>query len=674
MAKEVSVDLIQALKRYKNYFYTAAILSAGVIVYLNTFRNEFVWDDESLIVIARYIKSFRYISEIFRTGLLHDLGVISSFYRPLQVFTFTIDYHLWGLDPAGYHFANLLFHISASVLIYYFILKVSKDRAVSLLSALFFVVHPIHTEAVTYISGRADSMSLVFVLSTFLLLLKFKETKQVYLYILSMASFILALLSKEMSMIFIPLLVLYYLIYEKENGLKKALVLALKMALPFIALIGLYILARHTVITINNINTDVTPAPFYERMITVPRVIVDYIGLLLFPVNLHMERMMDTLKTLYDPKFWIPAGTLCVLSVSLKRCIEKKDKDILFASGWFLIGLFPVLNIFPLKAIIAEHWVYLPSVGFFFLVSTGIVRLARRLSPASAGRIMLPFVVIFALIFYSIATVRQNARWQNGISLYSHILRFSPKSPSVHFNLGNAYQKVGDLKSAETEYRESFRLDPNKADAHNNLGNVYFLQGRIDEAIAEFKAAIRLNPQFYLAVNNLAKIYAARGEFKESVHLYEWMIGRDPKDTLNFIILADIYDRAGRYDEAEELLVRAIAHSGWNADLHNSLGIAYGKNGKVGGAIEEYLTAIRLDPNLSRAYNNLGTAYMSNGDFDRAVKAYNKCIELTPRYAGAFYNLANAYLSNGLLDDARRSYKMAAELDPSLKPPEGMFK
>ena len=181
----------------------------GIGLYANTFGNSFVWDDELLVIRNGYIKDWSHFPEIFKINLFHSISRKGNYYRPLQSLSLLFDYSLWGLRPFGYHLTNVLLHIANAVIIYFLIGMISRSRRISLLTALLFLVHPIHTQAVTYISGRADPLAAFFFLLAFYLYVKSVALNKLAPYLGSLLFFLLALLSKEAALIF-PLTLLLY--------------------------------------------------------------------------------------------------------------------------------------------------------------------------------------------------------------------------------------------------------------------------------------------------------------------------------------------------------------------------------------------------------------------------------------------------------------------------------
>ena len=196
-----------------NRKYILVLILAGIAAYLTSFQNNFVWDDIGLISINPYIKNWKHIGDIFTSFLHHKTGEGGTFYRPIVSLSFLIDYSIWKGNPVGYHLTNLMFHIVNAILLYKIIFTLFKEEKTALFTSLLFVVHPIHTEAVTYISGRADPIAALFLLSSLLLFITCGNQNKFKDMFFAAVFYILALLTKEYAVIFILLLAAYGLCF-----------------------------------------------------------------------------------------------------------------------------------------------------------------------------------------------------------------------------------------------------------------------------------------------------------------------------------------------------------------------------------------------------------------------------------------------------------------------------
>src|SRR3990167_6766784 len=176
----------------------------GILVYFNSLDNSFVWDDKDLIVENPLIKNWTHLGDIFKKDLFYVAPEKSFYYRPIQSLSYVLDYSIYRLKPKGYHIANISIHILNAVLIYFLILAFTKNKIVSFCASAVFVVHPVYTSAVTYISGRGELLVTLFLLASFLLFIRcknFNNPWQIFLYLLSLICYVCSLLSKESALL-----------------------------------------------------------------------------------------------------------------------------------------------------------------------------------------------------------------------------------------------------------------------------------------------------------------------------------------------------------------------------------------------------------------------------------------------------------------------------------------
>ena len=199
------------------------IIILGFAVYANSLHGEFIWDDNHLVKNNPHIKSWSHLPKIFTESIGRSAtGVKSNGYRPLQTFSYLINHSISGSNSIrSYHLTNALLHVFVALCIYWLINILFRDRLLSFLTSVFFVVHPIHTEAVAYISGRADSLAVLFMLLSIIFYVKYLRSDRLILNICVCLSYVFALLSKESSLILPLLLLLCHYIHEKKIELKR---------------------------------------------------------------------------------------------------------------------------------------------------------------------------------------------------------------------------------------------------------------------------------------------------------------------------------------------------------------------------------------------------------------------------------------------------------------------
>ena len=471
------------------------IIIAGIAAYANSFNNEFVWDDEWIVQINPQIRSFAFLPKVFSTGLFHAYGVgQGSFYRPMQVLSYMVDYKLWELRPLGYHLTNTVLHIACALLLFAIINTITGNLWPALIAALLFVVHPIHTQAITYISGRADPLSVCFMLASLLCFIKNKK-------IAPFVFFVFALLTKEAAAILPFFLALYVVSFKKKR---------LSSIIPFFAVVVAYAVLRQTALNFSE-GSFLAATPLALRLLTACKNVFAYLGLLIAPVGLHMSRQAMFVDSVFNYKVILSLIGLALIGLWMFR-MKRKSPIVFFFAGWFFLGIMPVSNIVPLNATLAEHWAYFPSMGVFALTGIGCMRLRRM---------ALPLLVGACVIFYGFLTIERNKDWKNPLSIYTATKKHVPGNFRLRNNLGRLYFHKGRLDEAIEEYEASLRIQPLYAQAHSNLGVAYAAKGRYDKAIEEYKRALELDRRLLKTYRNMADAYMKIGREKEAREIYE---------------------------------------------------------------------------------------------------------------------------------------------------------
>lgn len=492
------------------------IVVAVILCYINTLHNPFIWDDEEIVVNNYLIRSWKHIPEMFKASVFGGKLEGGKFYRPLQLFSYSIDYSFWKLNPLGYHISNIIFHLLNALLVFFLLIKLGNKRNFSFFVSLFFAIHPINTEAVTYISGRGDLLFLFFSLLCFVFFINGSKGKQWH-YFISVILYILAILSKE-SAIVIPLIILvYYYLFLRKKKIKHAL----GTVLSLLAITLLYIVIRFGVLGVGNsaVLSLINEATLWQRILTLPRILITYIALLIFPRNLHMEYLFVE-KSLVSPYIIFGIPFLLVIFYLVLRYVKPFKLSIFFLS-WFLIGLGPFYNvILPLASTLREHWVYLSGIGFLTL----IVLLGSQLLKLNKSYLKLAVILIsvFLIVYYSFYTIARNRDWNDPLVLYKHDLRYEPQSFLLHNNVGVEYFRRGEMGEAKKSFLNSIETSPGFAYdvAHNNLGVVLENEGKIDEAISEYKKSIEIG-NYQLAYSNLARVYLKQKKLDEAINVLE---------------------------------------------------------------------------------------------------------------------------------------------------------
>ncbi len=522
------------MKGIKNLIPIITLIVIGFFIYAFNLNNPLFWDDDEWIIGNVFVHSFSYLKEIFTQNVLSGFGLQSNYYRPLLLLSFVFNYVIHGVAPFGYHLVSNGFHIANGVLIFILLAKFLNRRA-SFIAALLFLIHPAQTEAVTYISGRGDPMSVFFMLLGLWTFIKYHETKKLLFVISSMLLVIAAILSRETAVLLPLLLMIFYISFLAKGKFFPAVKKSFIVSFPFWFVSIIYFVLRLTVFNFENtLNFYSQPNAYTEnlfyRIFTFGHALVEYFKILFVAWGLHMERDLPVATSLFQWPVWL--GFLIILGIilltlkfyhlgiknslkieNLKLKIKEPNSDFriwFFSWSWFFIALGPVSGIIPINAFIYEHWLYLPLIGlatFSGFYADKFLSFLKSKSAISYSLFAISLIVYFS--FFAFQSIRRNILWGKPIEFYEDILKYSPSSVRILTNLGRLYSEKGDLAKA-TEFYE--RAIENQADIffaapYYNLGNIYRDLGQIDKAIEYYEKAIKIDSFFPFAYQNLAEIY-----------------------------------------------------------------------------------------------------------------------------------------------------------------------
>lgn len=596
-----------AEKTFPHYLIILLISVLGFLVYYNSLKGTFVFDDKALVVDNPFIKNFSYLKDIFTAHLFKGSGIYSNFYRPIQSLSFMIDYHFWEMNPFGYHLTNVLIHILNAVSVYFLIFLIFKKQDVAIITGVLFCVHTVLSWPVNYIASRADLLSPFFLLISFILYILYRESRKhrYVFYIFSVLCFIVSILSKEVGAI-LPFMLLFYLYCfpwlkrdEKNDARRPA-----ALIWPFFIVLVVYALLRATVLNFAGkrfLETTTGLFPLHIRLFTTSKVLMIYLRLLFLPLGLHMEWNIEPAVSFTQDEVFLSIIALCIIA-AFAYFLSKTCKPRFFALGWFFITLIPYSNIIPLNYFMGEAWLYVPSIGFLALLATYLSDLRKRSKLCSIIVISIIFLVTAC---YGLLTVRRANVWANPVNLYTEVLRYSPDNTKARINLGVILAESGSYEEALEKYHEAAELLPDDAGVRSNLGTLYANKKMYDTALEEFKKAVELNPKDYVAHNNIGILYKQKGDIKKAMEEYAKALELNPTYPLTYNNIGNIYLETGQYD----------------------------------AAIRFYKNAIRLDPNRAAFYANLGKAYRNKGLHQEAIESFEKALELEPGHKDAMEGL-----------------------------------
>ncbi|MDH4101225.1 MAG: tetratricopeptide repeat protein [Nitrospirota bacterium] len=503
------------------------IILLAVLPYVNAISGDFVYDDTRLITSNENLKDW---SNLWR-GFGRDYYASTSdritlgYYRPVTVGITLVDYHLWGNNPAGYHVTNIAFHAANSLLLYR-IASFFLPLPFALAASAIFAVHPVHTETVTFISGRVDAIAAFFYLTALFLFLRWRKPERPladWRYGLSLMVFFCGLLSKEMA-ITLPLAILALLLVERVK-----LRAIITQVAPYFAVIAVYLVIRFAVLGHLAGKVDFSHGTsLLVRAMTAVKIAAYYLyTLLLPPVGLNMEPPIALVQDVADPYFILSCAVIAAAVIG-SIVLNRRMPAFSFGLLWFMVSLGPVLNIIPIETLAAERFLYIPSAGFALALSAGLGKLVGsgfKPAPAShSTQVKLNWAHLWPILLLVVAclpiTVHRNSFWQDDIVLWTEKLKTVPGLPSAYDHMGSYYLRKGEIEKGIDAFRALVKVAPNHARAHYNIGVYLEKKGLYADAAAEYTRAIQSDPTHAGAHYNLGLIYFREG--KVELAYQEW--------------------------------------------------------------------------------------------------------------------------------------------------------
>ena len=582
-------------------FHLFLIAALGVVVYSNTFHVPFIFDDQPSISenpVIREVGNF----------LRNPAGYESYPRRYVGYLTLALNYWMGGLDVTGYHVFNLAVHIANAFLVYALVRitfrtpffavsgprfhvssipaqnpKLKTANIIALFAGLLFVVHPLQTQAVTYIVQRLTSlMTMFYLLATVLYawMRVYEEAGEgsrrgaLGLYLGSLASAVLAMKTKENAFTLPLVIALYEWLFFRGSAGKRIVRLIPLFATMLIIPLSMIDIHR----PIGEVLSDVSEVTQHKALLSRPeylftqfRVIVTYLRLLVFPVNQNL----DYDYPLYHSLFELPVlasflllAAIAGLALFLWRRSRTGAPELRLASFgifWFFLALAVESSLIPITDVIYEHRVYLSSGGAFIAAATLLVTLAVR-CPGETVRKVALYASVTVIAALGVMTFQRNRVWGSNLTLWEDVVGKSPKKARGYNNLGAALSEVDRKEEAIAALRQALVIDPEHTEAYYNLGRIYlFYPGRLGDAIAALQRAIELKPDYDEAYVNLSAAFIKEGKPAEAIRLCEAVIAR----------AAD------------------------RPDAHFNLGVAYSLAGNLQGAAREAAVLRQLDPGLA---------------------------------------------------------------------------
>jgi tetratricopeptide (TPR) repeat protein len=636
---------------WRDWAFALLLLAAALAVYAPVWRAGFVWDDNDNVTENLPLRSLHGLWRIWT-----EPGATQQYY-PLTHTSFWIEFHLWGLNPLGYHLDNILLHAASACLLWLGLRRLGVPGA--RLAAAFFLLHPVCVESVAWVTERKNTLSGVFYLGSLLAALEFwrlgncsrgrrprseldsksRVSDPGYsgdpgfgpwkFYWLTLALYLCALGGKTAA---VPLpAVIVLLVWWRHGRLARR---ELWPVVPLVAigtamgLVTMWVEKYH----LGTMGAEWAFSPA-QRVLIAGQALWFYLGKLVWPHPLIFVYPRWQLNPA-SPLQWLAAATAAGGLFALWWARRGRWRPVFVAALYFVLLLFPVLGFFNVYyfhyAFVSDHFQYLASIGPLTLAAAGLTLAFDRLGAtamAPAARFTAGGAVLLTL---AVLTWRQLPMYHDIETLYQRTLALNPACWLAYTNQGNLLMDRGDVDAAITSYQQALNYDPDYAYAHNDLATAFLARGRTEEAIVNLQRALELQPDYPEAECNLGNALLAQGRVADAIAEYE----------------------------------KALALRPGMSDAHNNLANALVGQGRVAEAIPHYQQAIMAAPGNPVTRYALGSALLQLGRTDEAIAQYQETLALRPDYEDALYSLGGALLQKGRAADAIAPLAQAIKLKP----------
>ncbi|XP_041833388.1 protein O-mannosyl-transferase TMTC1 [Melanotaenia boesemani] len=690
----VSVPLrtMQAAGRY------AVLVALCALCYCNSLHGELVHDDVWAIINNPDVRPGSSLRNIFSNdfwGKRMADNTSHKSYRPLCILTFKLNILLGGMTPLYFHLVNVCLHSAATCLLMYTCERcVFQECRLAFVTALLFAVHPVHTEAVSGIVGRADVLACLLFLLTFLSYIRSVDlcvsedsappTVSMWSLLVSLMLGTCAMLVKETGITVFGVCLLYDALVLCRRPLthrlpESRLEDVLRTCIPLVKRAGL--ISGYVVVIMSVrlwlmggsmplFSEQDNPASFsphlLTRILTYSYLLSFNAWLLLAPVMLCYDWQVGSITLVESLGDVRNVATMLLAVVMVALCLHcifslqrQESREVLVGMLFLVFPFIPATNLFfRVGFVVAERVLYMPSMGYCILVAHGLGRLCSV--AGRWGTTFLSVSMLLLLLLFSWKTVQQNNVWLSREALFRSGIQTLPHNAKVHYNYANFLKDNGRHQEAIYHYNTALRLYPRHASAMNNLGTLTSIP---EEAEQYYRKALDINPQHNRALFNLGNLLKSQGKQTEAEVLLKDSIHYGPHFSDAYSSLASLYAEQRRFAEANEVYLKGIENCPDSSDLHNNYGVFLVDTGEGELAVAHYQQAVRLKPAHYVAMVNLGRLLRSSNENKEAESWFKRALQVT-RKVDILTPLGALYYNTGRYQEALQVYREATSLQP----------
>jgi hypothetical protein len=581
---------------FRHIHFIFLIAAVVLVAYSSTLRFQFVYDDASQILHNQWLKSWRYIPDYFTRDVWsfnRGVGSPTNYYRPIFLSWLALNYAAFGLHPLWWHLSSVLSHVGITMLVYLLAVNLVQDRITAAGSALIFGLHPVHIEAVAWVSAVNELLMAMLFIASFLCYLKSEtaaeaqqadamRTRRLWT-IGSLVLYTLALLSKETTIVLPGLILVYGLTCGPERfsrlrhqsrvsrGMR-----SLRNTVPYLAIAAVYLVVRKE--AISGLRHTLTPLSTSTIVLTWPSLVWFYLKQLFWPVRL--SAFYDTpyvltpgVRSFILPTLAVAVSCAVVGLIITKWLPERLRARVIFSLAWLVLPMLPLidLRVFQAGELVHDRYLYLPSVGFSIVIAL-LLRQVRTGNPETGALALAQTTIaIFIVCLLGAGTALQTQPWSSDLLLYYRGIEVAPNNVLAKNNLAVEMSKRGFYQEGIVLFSQVLQDDPDNWRALANIGYSYFRLGRLDDA----------------------------GKYlSRSIEVF-------PENASPYLSLALLRQDQGKLDEAVSLLKKAVAIKPNGEGLHEALGNVLKQQGDLASAAREFSLELAMYPDRTSASDQL---------------------------------------------------------------------
>jgi tetratricopeptide (TPR) repeat protein len=633
------VQQIEAIPERGLAWRAAVLVIAGALVYVNSLDAPFIFDDVTAVLENQQIRQLWPLS--IPLSPPRDTPLAG---RPVTNLTFAINYAISGLDARGFHLTNLLIHLLASLTLFGIVRRTLRlpslaptfgrqSTNLAWFIALVWMLHPVQTEIIDYVTQRTESLMGLFYLLTLYSSIRALDGSAGRWHTAAILACALGMASKE-SMMTAPVLVaLYDYVFVDRSALQKIgrRRFYLGLAATWLVLAGLLATRPRTSV---GFATGVTP---WTYLLNQAPMLLTYLRVSFWPRNLVLDYGIPEPLMLTDVLF--PALVVVALAALVLVALVRRPR-VGFAGAWFFIILSPTSSFVPIATEVgADRRLYLPLAGLIALVVLAVYRAwttHARTWPQAVG----PVAAAIVCLVLAAGTVQRNREYETTLSVIKTTVERRPH-PRSNLMYGTALLQAG-RRSEAMPYLDRAREDPGSGFI---LGIDLIAQGQYAAGATELERFIRLRPNHRNAIDakeSLGRAYSVIDRLDEAATHLNDVVRMQPGRGPSHGYLGEVLLRQGRVNDGlREFQIAADLQPG-NPDALRLLGIAQGQTGHLEAAVTTLTRAVQMDPLNARGHYLLGTALAASGQVAAAIPHFARAVELNPQDAKAREDLQRA--------------------------------